>query len=199
MHTVNVETTITVNIKVTSVRLTQEIYPKKKKWGGHINHPTNQQPAHTHSALATLVVISILSFMKTQLKKWQIKTKLTWTTLRRVMSNLLINVDWLICGLIGWIPPPTRGNWINYVCQTLIGYNETVKTCCRSVLHKNCTTENVSYFSYADINKPTFSHIFIWDSRIQYLKYENVKQNALTRQKEVSLLLESVKYRLVYT
>lgn len=76
MPTVNVETTSTFNIKVTSVRLTQEIYPNKKNRGGeHINHPTNQQPAYTHSALATLVVISILSFMKTLRR--QIKTKLT--------------------------------------------------------------------------------------------------------------------------
>lgn len=79
MPTVNAETTSTFNIKVTSVRLTQEINPNKKNRGGgsgeHINHPTNQQSAYTHSALATLVVISILSFMKTLRR--QIKSKLT--------------------------------------------------------------------------------------------------------------------------
>lgn len=55
----------------------------------HTNHPTNQQPAHTHSALATLVFLSILSSSKTN------KNKTNLTT-----AYLLKNDGWLNCGLI---------------------------------------------------------------------------------------------------
>lgn len=136
----------------------------------HTNHPIYQQPAHTHSALATLVFLkSILSSSKTLWR--QIKTKTNLTT-----AYLLKNDGWLNCGLIEWIPPPSRGYWKikpNHNTMKPWRPGEVV------VEHKNYKTLD----------------IFIWDSLTL-----NIRECCYTERFDSSERGQpSVKYRLVYT
>lgn len=67
----------------------------------HTNHPTDQQPAHTHRTLATLVLLKYCIIFEDIMK-----TKLIWPplTFSKMMAGWI--VDWL-----NEYPPPTRGYW----------------------------------------------------------------------------------------
>lgn len=64
----------------------------------HTNHPTNQQPAHTHSALATLVF-----FMYFIIFEYIMKTN------KNTFSKMV--AGWIVDWLNEYPPPSTRGYW----------------------------------------------------------------------------------------